>query len=255
MHSREIAGDRRDAAGVDVLDSERLRHRGDGAESQEKNDSEPFATTAKSWRLGRWLDGPHLASRIESSVPEPSTRSGAPENSADPGGSARRDRRADSGDQATSNRSRFMTLSQAATKSCTNFCCASDCCRRPRRNRPQLRVGTEDQVDPGARPLDLARLVRSRPSKSSSSSDGLSHSVPMSSRLTKKSLVRVPGRSVKTPWSAAAGVGVQGTQAADEHRHLRSGQRQQVRRGRPAALRPSAPRARGRRRSCGSRPP
>ena len=55
------------------------------------------------------------------------------------------------------------------------------------------------------------------------------HSVPMSSRFTKKSLVSVSGRLVKTPCFDLADVGVQHAQAADEHRHLRRGQRQQLR--------------------------
>ena len=50
----------------------------------------------------------------------------------------------------------------------------------------------------------------------------------MSSRFTKKSLVNVSGRSVKTPCCDLPVVGVQGAHAADEHRHLGSGQRQQV---------------------------
>jgi hypothetical protein len=50
----------------------------------------------------------------------------------------------------------------------------------------------------------------------------------MSSRLTKKSLVNVPGRSVNTPWLRTLRVGVEGPQAADEHGHLRCGQRQQA---------------------------
>jgi hypothetical protein len=50
----------------------------------------------------------------------------------------------------------------------------------------------------------------------------------MSSRLTKKSLVSVSGRSVKTPCGPSV-VGAQHAQAADEHRHLRRGQREQLR--------------------------
>ena len=42
-------------------------------------------------------------------------------------------------------------------------------------------------------------VARSRPSNVSASSDVAVHSVPMSSRLTKKSLVSVPGASVNTP--------------------------------------------------------
>ena len=44
-------------------------------------------------------------------------------------------------------------------------------------------------------------VARSRPSYTfSDEADGF-HSVPMSSRFTKKSLVSVSGRSVKTPWA------------------------------------------------------
>ena len=48
----------------------------------------------------------------------------------------------------------------------------------------------------------------------------------MSSRFTKKSLVNVPGRLVKTPSVGLPGVRVQDTQAAHEHGHLGSAQRQ-----------------------------
>ena len=51
----------------------------------------------------------------------------------------------------------------------------------------------------------------------------------MSSRFTKKSLVSVSGRLVKTPCLRTAEVGVQHPHAADEHRHLGRGQRQQLR--------------------------
>ena len=51
----------------------------------------------------------------------------------------------------------------------------------------------------------------------------------MSSRLTKKSLVSASGRSVKTPCSGPSDVGVEHAHAADEHRHLGRGQRQQLR--------------------------
>ncbi len=93
---------------------------------------------------------------------------------------------------------RFITLSQAATKSCTN-----DCVRVVTRvdfgEGPELGVRTEDQIDARACPLELARLAivpledvfgcRGRPATC----------VFMSSRLTKKSLVSVSGRLVKTP--------------------------------------------------------
>ena len=51
----------------------------------------------------------------------------------------------------------------------------------------------------------------------------------MSSRLTKKSLVSVSGRLVKTPCADLPGIRAQDAQAADQNRHLRRGQRQQLR--------------------------
>ena len=128
---------------------------------------------------------------------------------------------------ARSKRSRFMTLSHAATKSRTNFSFASSA-GVDLGERPELGVRAEDEVDGGGGPLDLAggpvaalvHVLRAMPTTF--------HSVPMSSRFTKKSLVSVPGRSVKTPCCGLPGVGVQGPHAADEHRHLGRGQRQHV---------------------------
>ena len=51
----------------------------------------------------------------------------------------------------------------------------------------------------------------------------------MSSRLTKKSLVSVSGCLVNTPCLDAAGIGVEHAQAADQNRHFRRRQRQQLR--------------------------
>ncbi len=51
----------------------------------------------------------------------------------------------------------------------------------------------------------------------------------MSSRFTKKSLVSVSGRLGEDAVLGLSGVGIQDAQAADEHRHLRCGQRQQLR--------------------------
>jgi hypothetical protein len=64
--------------------------------------------------------------------------------------------------------------------------------------RAQLGVRPEDEVDAAAGPLDLAgggvaALERVRVG------DVAVHVVPMSSRLTKKSLVSDPGVAVKTP--------------------------------------------------------
>src|ERR1700738_4868894 len=60
------------------------------------------------------------------------------------------------------------------------------------------------EVEPNTKstrwPVHLsAPVFRSRPSNTSLASDAAFHSVPMSSRFTKKSLVSAPGRLVKTP--------------------------------------------------------
>jgi hypothetical protein len=51
----------------------------------------------------------------------------------------------------------------------------------------------------------------------------------MSSRFTKKSLVSVSGPLGEDAVRGLPGVGAQHAQAADEHRHLGRGQRQQLR--------------------------
>ena len=53
--------------------------------------------------------------------------------------------------------------------------------------------------------------------------------MPMSSRLTKKSLVSAPGRLVKTPCWDWPSLAFEDAQAADQDRHLRGGQGQQLR--------------------------
>ena len=55
-----------------------------------------------------------------------------------------------------SNRSSVMTLVHASTKSCTNFSRPSLARGVNFRDRPQLGVGAEDQVDRRGRPLQLA---------------------------------------------------------------------------------------------------
>jgi hypothetical protein len=98
---------------------------------------------------------------------------------------------------APSKRSRFITLSQAATKSLTNFSFVVA--------GVDLGEARSCELEPKTRstrvPVHLTRRSRGRGPRtpSPSSSVGDFHSVPMSSRLTKKSLVSVPGRSVKTP--------------------------------------------------------
>ena len=65
--------------------------------------------------------------------------------------------------------------------------------------RAQLGVRAEHEVDRGGGPPRPRRWRGRGPRRrSSAESDGF-HSVPMSSRLTKKSLVSVSGRSVRTP--------------------------------------------------------
>ena len=146
-------------------------------------------------------------------------------------------------------RSRFMTLTHAATKSLHELLLGV-VARVDLGERAQLGVRAEDEVDAAAGPLDLPG-GRSRPSNASSSPASDVHSMSMSSRLVKKSLVSVPGRSVSTPGRRPAGVGAEHAQAADEHGHLGRGQveqvgpvDEQVLAGQPLAL------ARG---SCGSR--
>ncbi len=79
-------------------------------------------------------------------------------------------------------------------------------------------------------PVHLTSFVfRSRPSYTPSAPADGCHCVRMSRRLTKKSFVSVSGRLVKTPCLDGAGICAQDTQAADENRHLRRRQRQQLR--------------------------
>ena len=120
-------------------------------------------------------------------------------------------------------------------------------------DRPQLGVRAEDEVDRGGGPPDVVgRRGRGRRRRSPSTSDAF-HSVPMSSRLTKKSLVSVPGPVGEDAGRRAAGVGAQRAQATDQHGHLRSGQRQQVGAVEQQRLRRELLARRAG--SCGSRPP
>src|SRR5450830_231144 len=101
---------------------------------------------------------------------------------------------------ARSKRSRFITLVHAATKSCTNFACASE---------PAYTSATARNwaCEPNSRstrvPVHFAApVLRSRPSKLSLAADDAFHSMPMSSKFRKKSLLRTPGRDVSTPCCA-----------------------------------------------------
>ena len=154
--------------------------------------------------------------------------------------------------RATSKRSRFMTLSQAATKSRTNFS-AGVGAGVDLGDGPQLRVASRRR---GRRrwPSTGPRRWRGRgPRRRAPPWPTAVHSVPMSSRLTKKSLVSIAGPVGEHAVLGAADVGAQGPQAADEHRHLGRGQREQVgpveqqRLGRQLLARPAG--------SCGTRRP
>ena len=72
-------------------------------------------------------------------------------------------------------------------------------------------------------------VAASRPSKVFASSDVAFHVVPRSSRLTKKSLVSVPGVVGEDAERRLLVVRAQDAQAADEDRHLGGAQGQQVR--------------------------
>ncbi|PWU45816.1 hypothetical protein DLJ47_33810 [Micromonospora sp. S4605] len=103
-------------------------------------------------------------------------------------------------DQERSNRSRFITLTHAATKSRMNLSCPS----APAYTSAMARSW---EFAPKTRSTAVAvhrtsPVARSRPSNTFSVSLETFHSVPMSSRLRKKSVVNVSGRSVRTPCGA-----------------------------------------------------
>jgi len=84
---------------------------------------------------------------------------------------------------------------------------ATSLTRRPRRGR----AAASSSRRPGRRGCAVhltAPVVRSRPSNRRPRRRSAVHTVPMSSRLTKKSLVSAPGRSVKTPCVEPPDVGV-----------------------------------------------
>src|SRR6202050_5262373 len=100
-------------------------------------------------------------------------------------------------DFARSKRSRFITLLHAPTKSCTNFACASELPYTSDRARSCA-------FEPKIRSARVAvhrtsPLLRSRPSNVLFASDTAFHAVFISSRLMKKSLVKLSGLLVKTP--------------------------------------------------------
>ena len=117
---------------------------------------------------------------------------------------------------------------------------------------PGARSANRRPDRPGCAVHFTSPVFRSRPSNTSLASDVGFHSVSMSSRFTKKSLVSASVFLVKTPCFDGRHVGVQDPHPAHQHRHLRRGERQQLRPvdqqllGRHRRLWPSG--------SCGSRP-
>ena len=139
--------------------------------------------------------------------------------------------------QGRSKRSRFMTLSHAATKSCTNFSLRV-VAGVDLRDGSELGVRPEDEVDSGAGPLDLAgRAVAALVDVLASRTRSTRCPCRAGSRRSRWSASRAG--SVKTPCSACAVVRAEDAQAADEHRHLRSGQGQQARPVDQQLLRPA----------------
>src|SRR5207249_2968693 len=99
-----------------------------------------------------------------------------------------------------SKRSRFITLFHAATKSRTNICCESAHAYASTMARS---CEFEPKTRSTAVPVHLTLPVRrSQPSYTFSADADTVHSVFMSSRFTKKSLVNVSGWSVRMPWLA-----------------------------------------------------
>ena len=104
-------------------------------------------------------------------------------------------------------------------------------CRSLRRPR---RCARSSEFDPNTTSTRVpvqrtAPLPRSRPSNASSASDVADHVVPMSSRLTKKSFVSVPGRVGEHTVRRVARVRPEDPQATDEGGHLGRRQREHER--------------------------
>lgn len=113
------------------------------------------------------------------------------------GGIRKTPRREPGREDYRSKRSRFITLVQAATKSCTSFCCPSAQAYTSARAR-------STELEPNTRSTRVALyfaspVLRSLPVNSSALSSAAFQTVAISSRLTKKSLLSTPTRSVNTP--------------------------------------------------------
>ena len=153
--------------------------------------------------------------------------------------------------QASSKRSRFITLVHAATKSVTNFATAS-CDAYTSAMRPQLRVRSEDEVAAGAGPSRGAGRPITTFEHVIRCGGRLPHGVDV--EQVHEEVVRERLRAMgEDTVNRTVGVRVQHTHAADEHRHLRGGQRQQL-----GAIDQQRLRGSGRgpfRGSCGTRRP
>ncbi len=93
---------------------------------------------------------------------------------------------------------------------------------------PQLRVRAEDQIGAGAGPFDLAGLAVAGFEDVWVDFSSSFHSVPISSRLTKKSFVSTPATMGEDAMLRAMGVCAQHAQAAHQHRHFRRAQPQEL---------------------------
>ncbi len=127
----------------------------------------------------------------------------------------------------TSNRSKFITLSQAATKSFTNFSCASSLAYTSA-------IARSSELEPNTRSARVAvhfgvPLARSLPRYNSWSSDIAFQAVPISRRFTKKSLVSVARALGENTVRRAVEVGIQGAHATYQHRQFRRCEREQLR--------------------------
>jgi hypothetical protein len=118
-------------------------------------------------------------------------------------------------------------LGPRATKSCTNFSlrvvAGVDLAQRA-----QLGVRAEHQVDAGAGPADRARLAvvgREHVLALALRRPGDAHVEQVDEEVVREHAGAVGEDAVR----AAAGVGAEGAQAADEHGHLRRGQGEQLR--------------------------
>ena len=98
---------------------------------------------------------------------------------------------------AKSNRSKFITLFQALTKSFTNFSFESS---QAYTSAMALNSEFEPKIKSALVPVhSISPVLLSRPANTRSSSDVAFHVVLSSSKFVKKSFVSAPFRSVNTP--------------------------------------------------------